>query len=506
MNHLSLVLPDERWHPSVVAANAHLFSVSAPNVTGARILEIDCADGGNIISIAASLPSSNCTGVAASSEAVTRGRNLISESGLTNVALFNQITEVEGRFDYIFLRNTYSLQQPESRAELLSNFAGRLSENGIIVVEHLCFPGWHNLNSIRGQIQYHTRDIEDDHERMIAGRQFLQALATSVPHNVVQYKNLVQGAWKSSTGVPDINFGSEYFESRIQPSYFYEFAESLKGSGYQYLSELAPGSMLINQFPQAIGPILPKDCGVIESEQYIDFVTNRAKRVSILCREELKIDRQIDPADCEGLYFSAAGWPENPEQIFQEEETILNSPYGGTVTITVPAAKAALMELCARYPKRLQIGEVVDTVEGIQKELTETDKGAIYEAFAACAVSEIVQINTVPGQASVVLSEKPVASSLVRAQARIRTIPHVSSLQHRTVPVDSMMCSLLEMLDGSHDKQTLVPKLMELVVNQASTLEKEGQQPGEGANVEEFASQQIDKLLDFFQSQGLFEG
>ncbi|MDF1753981.1 MAG: methyltransferase regulatory domain-containing protein [Verrucomicrobiales bacterium] len=504
MNHLSLVLPEERWHPSVVAATARLFSISAPDVEQARVLEIDCGDGGNIISIAASLPSSSCTGVALSSEALDRGRNLISESGLKNVVLHDQ-TPADGVFDYIFLRNTYSRQQPDIRSEWLSSYAGKLAENGVIVVEHMCYPGWHFLDPIREQIQYHTRNIDDAFEKMIAGRQYLSALSSSIPPRMAQFKKMVRSAWERSTGVPDVNFGVEYLDTQTRPSYFHQFAETLQGGGYQYLCELAPGSMLINQFPGAISAVLPEEAGVIETEQYLDFVTNRTKRVSILCRAELEIERQIDASVCDGLYFSAAGLPENPEQIFQEEETRLTSPYGGTVTVSVPAAKAALLELCSRFPRRMQIGEVIDIVRDIHKDFTEADKVAIYETFAACAVCEIVQINSDPGQGCATLSEKPVASSLIRAQARIRSIPHVSSLQHRSVPVDQMDCLLLEMLDGNNDKAALIAKFRELVEKQSITLKRDDKPVADEATVEEIASQQIDRFLETYLARGFLE-
>ena len=159
---------------------------------------------------------------------------------------------------------------------------------------------------------------------MIAGRQYLNALSQSVPQALPQYRAIAEGEWTSSNNVPDLNFGVEYLEDGFHPSFFHEFVESLEGSGLQYLCESSLGSMLINQFPAAMGSILPEDCSVVETEQYVDFITNRTRRLSILCRDDIEIDRNIDPSVCESLYFSVPGLGENPEEEFSNPEVTLN--------------------------------------------------------------------------------------------------------------------------------------------------------------------------------------
>lgn len=505
MNELSLVMPDTLWHPSPVSARARLFGVPSANVEQASILELDCADGGNILSIAASLPGATCVGISASTEALARGRNLVGKAGLTNIALGEKAEEIEGSFDYIFLRNTFSRVAPEKRSELISFYKNRLTEHGILAVEQLCYPGWHYAESIRQQVRYHTRNIEDPHEKMIAGRQFLHALAQSVPGGMQQYQYVAQTAWESSNRVPDCNFGIEYFDDKRHPSFFYEFGQAFEGSGLQYLCELSLGSMMINQFPPAMGSVIPKDAGVIEGEQYLDFVTNRTRRVSLLCNDQFEVTRNIQPAVCESLYFSAVGAPDDPGKVFEEDEIILNSPYGGSITITNRAAKAAMLALSTRFPMRLNLSEVLEIVKEALGEYTGEDKDAVLETMTACAVSEIARIDTIPGRACFELTDKPVASSLVRAQAEVRDNPYVASLQHRTISIDLTGAILLEMLDGTNGRDDLSKRITELFADGSLSIEKDGEAVTDPAAISETAEQQADAFLAMFAGNGLLE-
>ena len=505
MNELAIVTPNSLWHPSAVSARATLFGVPSTPVENASVLELDCGDAGNILSIAASLPGSTCLGISSTADSLARGQALQSAAGLTNLNLQEDSAGIEGVFDYIFLRNTFSRFAPKQRNELMSYYSGKLSENGIMVVDHMCLPGWHFLEPIRQQMVYHTRNLTDPHERMIAGRQYLSALAQSVPSTMEQYRLIAEAELMTSQGVPDLNFGIEYLDTELHPSFFHEFGASLEGNGIQYLCELSLGSMMINQFPAAMGSIMPEDASVMETEQYLDFVTNRNRRTTLLCRDSVEVDRSIEPTACEPLYFSAIGLPDNPEAVFEEEETVLSSPNGGFITLKTPVGKAAMLALAKEFPKRLSLPEVCQAVEEGLGEFGEGDQGIVAETLTACAVSEIVQIDSIPGRATFEVSEHPVASSLVRAQAASEDLPYVATLHHGFVNVDQAAVALLQLLDGNNDKGALVARLREMIDDESLTVQKEGEPTDDAEVIAEASEQQVEAFLFNFARSGLLE-
>ncbi|MDF1751212.1 MAG: class I SAM-dependent methyltransferase [Verrucomicrobiales bacterium] len=503
MSELSFVLPDSLWHPSSVAARATLFGVPFTPIATSRVLEVDCADGGNLLSIAASLPESTCVGVSGSATGAESGRALAEAAGLGHVTILTDLNDIEGSFDYIFLRNQFSRIDPAQRSELIASYRDRLSEHGILIVDLVCQPGWGYLEPIREQLRYHTRNIADPHEKMLAGRQFLAALAQSIPNGLELYRAMAESEWKSSMNVPDANFALEYFSDDLHPCYFREFNEALTGAGMQYLCELSIGSMKINQFPQALGAILPENHGLADSEQYLDFATNRTRRNSLLCRDSVVVDRAIKIENSSPLYFSVLGLPDDPNKVFAEEETVLNGPGGASVTIKTKAGKAALLTMSLNFPKRFSLPELFSAVEQKLGELTDEDKSYITETIVACAVLDIVQIDANEGNSCFELSDRPVAAPLVRAQLATGQLPYLSSLQHRSIGYDQVAAALLTLLDGTNGRDALVGKIKEMIASGDLSVTKDGEATTDEEVIAQAAEQRADAFLTGFLSSGL---
>src|SRR5690606_28840927 len=93
-------------------ALAYLFGLDAPPPQQARVLELGCAAGGNLIPFAARHPESRALGVDLSSVQIGQGVQALAHTGLTNIELRAlNITRIDasfGRFDYIICHGVYS--------------------------------------------------------------------------------------------------------------------------------------------------------------------------------------------------------------------------------------------------------------------------------------------------------------------------------------------------------------------------------------------------------------
>ena len=131
--------------PAVNAESARAAGLDAVDPAGARILEIGCAGGHHILSLASRWPGAECTGVDLSGKAVSRARNLARRAGLSNVK-FCECTllkfEPEGEFDYIIAHGFFSWVPDEVKIHLLDFIGKRLSKNGIAVVSFNVAAGW----------------------------------------------------------------------------------------------------------------------------------------------------------------------------------------------------------------------------------------------------------------------------------------------------------------------------------------------------------------------------
>src|SRR5262245_19896617 len=139
--------PFPHTQPPRLAAIATLFGLNPPPVPTARILEIGCAAGGNLIPLAARFPDATCLGIDLSSVQIRQAVPRVQALGLRNLELRRQsVTDLgadEGPFDYVICHGVYSWVPQSVREAILRVCAERLSDNGIAIVSYNVLPGWH---------------------------------------------------------------------------------------------------------------------------------------------------------------------------------------------------------------------------------------------------------------------------------------------------------------------------------------------------------------------------
>ena len=99
--------------PGQLDAIAHLFGLETPEVSSARVLEIGCAAGGNLIPFAAAHPQAHTVGIDLSQVQVDQGRTRAQALGLNNLELLaGDIARMNlaalGQFDFIVAHGVYS--------------------------------------------------------------------------------------------------------------------------------------------------------------------------------------------------------------------------------------------------------------------------------------------------------------------------------------------------------------------------------------------------------------
>src|SRR5262249_60395578 len=81
---------------------------------------------------------------------------------------------------------------------------------------------------------------------------------------------------------------------RKEPLYFHQFMERAQRYGLQYLADADVSTMLASRFPPQVAETVRRIApDVIRQEQFLDFLTNRTFRQTLLVHAELTIDRVI---------------------------------------------------------------------------------------------------------------------------------------------------------------------------------------------------------------------
>jgi ubiquinone/menaquinone biosynthesis C-methylase UbiE len=115
--------PFPQSNPLLLHTIAQMFGLDAPLPQTARVLEIGCAAGANIMSIASCYPNSHCVGFDNSLIQIEAGLKTMKAVGIKNLELRHlsimDITKEFGTFDYIIAHGVLSWIPPEVQDKIL---------------------------------------------------------------------------------------------------------------------------------------------------------------------------------------------------------------------------------------------------------------------------------------------------------------------------------------------------------------------------------------------------
>ncbi|MDF1810912.1 MAG: class I SAM-dependent methyltransferase [Verrucomicrobiales bacterium] len=503
-----LGFPRRHAHPGVIAANARIFGIETADVETARILELGCGDGGNILSIASTLPKAKCCGIDFSSIQIDKGRSAAAAAGLKNIDLiqsdFTTAEFPDDEYDYIIAHGVYSWISSTEQHRMLEVVRSLLSENGVAFISYNCFPGWNLRKLTREMMLYETRKLKSPQDKVNLAREVIPLVMQSVPANLKGYASLLQGEQSLVNSTGDYYIAHEHLEEDNQPCYFHEFAERLDDHDLQFVCEAELSSMYLNRYPAALDRLQQEDAGSnearIESEQLLDFAVFRMFRQSLICSKRHDINTELGTDVVRNLYSSAFGdFQSQPE--FTEQPETYHSAKGIGLTTSSPAAKAALYVLAKNWPNRLLFDELVEAT----LELVPGDRDVVEESIAevllAAATTDGVELHAERGNFTTEISEKPVINPLARFQAE--TDESVFTLRHINYTVDPFSRILLCSFDGSRSVEDVVPLIVAAVEDGSLTIAEGMAFPEDEAERDAMITDQIRNGLKNIADMGL---
>lgn len=132
--------------PAVTSVAARLGGLTAPLPARARILEIGCSSGHNLIPLAMRWPDSRCIGIDLSGVSILQATSRAAEAGVKNVSFhavdLRDFDAIGGTFDYIIAHGFLSWVPDEVKAALFVFCRNHLSPAGIATVSYNVECGW----------------------------------------------------------------------------------------------------------------------------------------------------------------------------------------------------------------------------------------------------------------------------------------------------------------------------------------------------------------------------
>ena len=172
--------PFAQSQPARLGAIARLFALDAAPMEKARVLELGCASGGNIIPHAMRYPNATFVGVDLARTQVAAGRSRIAQLGLKNIEIhcqsFTEIGDELGQFDYVICHGVYSWVPAMVQDAIFRIVSARLSPVGVACISYNVLPGWRMMQPLRDAFLLQVPDHVDSLGRVAQARELLNFL------------------------------------------------------------------------------------------------------------------------------------------------------------------------------------------------------------------------------------------------------------------------------------------------------------------------------------------
>jgi methyltransferase-like protein/SAM-dependent methyltransferase len=450
-------------HPSWLGALARLFALDAAPPGEARILELGCASGGNIIPIAARFSGATVVGIDVSGAQVAAGRARIAALGLTNIELrCEDFAQIAGRtdapFDYIVCHGVYSWVPAPVRDAILALCRNHLSPRGVALVSYNVLPGWRLLQALRDSFLLHASPDADPRRRVAEVRALLGTLAQAVPEPG-PYRELMSREGERLAKSSDDYIAHEFLDDVNEPCAFRDFVAAARRHGLAFLAEAELPTMIASNYPPQTAEAVRKVGGasLVDTEQAIDMATGRTFRRSLLvaAERELQIDRRLTAARIEGLHVIGGG----TLTLAQEAAgATLSEPNGRRLHTGSAALTAALEKFVAAFPGSASVDDLVQAMPAAMH--SAQGRALAREGLLNMAVNGLATPLTAPVPAVAAAGVRPLACPLVRADAA-HGATAVVSLRHERIEVGPLARLVLPLLDGSRDAEAIAAAVVE---------------------------------------------
>jgi methyltransferase-like protein/cyclopropane fatty-acyl-phospholipid synthase-like methyltransferase len=455
-------------HPDQLATKATLFGMTPAPAGRCRVLELGCGDGTNLASMALGLPQSEFVGIDLAASAIAQGQEMVRGVGLKNLSLragsVMDIAADFGQFDYIIAHGLFSWVPQPVREKILAICQANLAPQGVAYISYNAKPGGHIKQMFREMMLFHAKGFADPKERVHQAIALVKFLAESQT-KVESYRRLLQDELEQLLLRNENNIFHDELGEVNDAFFFHDFCEQARHHGLQYLAEGDYVQMRDHHYPPHVQEAL-RQLGKnrVAREQYLDFLSGRRFRQTLLCRAEvpLRFGLRLEMAARFHIACMAKPLSANPDLASDAAEKFTGDK-DASIELNQPLAKAALVVLGAVWPRALPLPDLLAQARARLGRVPagttdDQEAGALFEMFLEIYAPGLATLHLSPPSFAWTVSERPVASPLARWLAR--TTGHLPNLCHAPVTLEHPSGRhLLTLLDGTRDRAALVREM-----------------------------------------------
>jgi methyltransferase-like protein len=328
-------------------------------------------------------------------------------------------------------------------------------------VSYNAYPGCHIREMVREMMLFHIRGVDDAEERLSQALDFVHMLAAGITGDYADFlrqelDDLLE--WRREYVFHDD------LAPFSEPLYFSQFMERAEHHGLQYLAEANIFDMQDRNFSEPVREYLrlvENTRGLLEKEQYLDFLRNRRFRQTLLCHRDVQTERATPPEAVQQFWIASSAEPESdaPDYRSRTVETF-RGPKGSSIQTDQPLAKSAIAYLGHIWPERVRLETLRQRALSMAGVAKAGDDQFLLDTLQQSFLAGLVELHMHAPRLVARAGPRPKASPLARLEAHSGSM--VTTLLHSSVQLDGEAARhALQLMDGSRDRATLADALDE---------------------------------------------
>lgn len=506
--------PYAQSSPEKLATLGTLFGMNPPKIETARVLELGCAEGGNIIPHAVHNPKGEYVGIDLSKVQIDAGKKHIKEMGLKNIELKHcSITDIDdsfGKFDYIICHGVFSWVPDFVQDKIIEVSKKNLNKNGVVYISYNTLPGWNMVRTIRDMMLYHAKSFAES-DKVIQSRALLEFIKESLEGSETPYAKVLKQEAELLSKQGDHYIRHEHLEENNKQFYFSDFMQKANGQGLQYLADCSLSSMYIGNMSQKVAEKLNEINDIVKTEQYMDFITNRRFRSSLLCHNDIQLNRSLNNDSIRNfaISFDISADKTIKDAIIENNEPMKFYFKGDKeqfITTTSPALKAAFYVLIENKGYPIGFNELINKADKLLK----GDNKAIIEAELLknsmnLVIKGYMDIHLNNRDKEKVKLDKPNVSKLVQYQVEKTTNNWVTNLSHAPISINFFDKFAIKYMNGKNTKKQILDGLMKESAEGKITLNKDNKKIEDENQIRKELSAHLDETIERLTVQGILQ-
>lgn len=463
--------PHAESRPDCLKTIGKLFGMNPSEVETARVLELGCAEGGNILPHAAKYPRAQFVGVDLSKVQIEAGNKHVKGMRLKNIELKHMsIADIDqsfGKFDYILCHGVISWVPDFVRDKIFEVCSKNLSPEGIVYISYNTLPGWNMIRTIRDMMLYHAQGFSGHKEQVSQARLVLKFIIETLRESTTPYAVMLKKEADALSEHDDYYLRHEYLEEDNKQFYFSEFITEANKQGLQYLSDCRISTMYTGNLPRNAAEKLSGIDDIVRTEQYMDFITNRRFRHTLLCHKDVVIDRKINDSMARNFTMRANVRVSEPLSTADLNDNqpvtfYFNEKKENQIIARSTAMKAILHTFIENQNNPISFNEIVRQADAkLESDHTAKIEAELEENAVLLLVKGMLEFSSEVGNRSKVNQDKPKLSRIALYQIRNTPNRWLTNALHEIVSISYFDRLAGQYMNGRNTAPQILEKLIE---------------------------------------------